>query len=120
MTHACLVIPKGVAAGLKIPDYDFAADKKEISELFDPIIKQADDMAQQATKRLSEIKEEMKRLDAERVSPRPKDLSVGLSLGVEGFHCCLEPDYEPACLLLAMMSFAACVAGRLQSSGPAW
>ena len=43
-------------------------DQKEIDELFDPLIQQADEMAQQATKRLGEIKNELKALDAERVS----------------------------------------------------
>ena len=55
-------------AGLKIPEYDFSEDQKEIDELFDPLIQQADEMAQQATKRLGEIKNELKALEAERVS----------------------------------------------------
>ena len=56
-----------VHAGMKIPDYDFAADRKEISDLFDPLIKQAEEMGQQAETRLAEIKNEMKALDEERV-----------------------------------------------------
>ena len=56
-------------AGLKVPDYDFATDRKEIDELFDPLIKQADEMGAQASKRLAEIKNEMKALDEEKVAP---------------------------------------------------
>ena len=62
------VLHGSCVAGLKIPKYDFSADTKEIDELFDPLIQQADEMAQQATKRLGEIKNELKALDAERVS----------------------------------------------------
>ena len=61
-------------AGMKFEPYDFAKDRQEIRDLFGPLIKQAEEMATHAEKRLVEIRKEMKRLEEEKVCTPPVEL----------------------------------------------
>jgi hypothetical protein len=56
-----------VGLGLKFPDYDPSNDIKEAKASFEPLIKQAQELAAHSQKRLKEIEQELKQIRIEKV-----------------------------------------------------
>lgn len=56
-----------VITGLKFSNYDPSGDIKEAKESFAPLIKQAEELAAHSKKRLSEIDQELKQIQHEKV-----------------------------------------------------
>ena len=54
-------------ADLEFPEYDIAKDLQAVDDTFQPIIKQAEELAAFSQKRLKEIAEEIKTVKAEQV-----------------------------------------------------
>ena len=68
-------MPFSLPAELKIPKFDVTEHVKKVDREFDPLLKSASELEAFSQKRVKEIEDEIKQIDADVVSSSPKSFA---------------------------------------------